>query len=329
MIPFGWLTIISQRLGLQKSLLPFGTPLTIKPVSLPTFPVPPVHPLPLLLAKQLQRPSKTSTALIKPQRLSLSDDYLISDPFKLLQLLQQEQTSATTQPEITYSLHKDVLHIVAKTAEKTYELRIRGWSYHYRPTLPKRFLLSTEDHAARPRYIRDAFLASQTVPALTDTTTVSYLKYAPTSTSFFPWIKMLENSTNPFQTPAPSVVVATPAKAPEVTVDKDRAREHEPQLSISSSLSNELITKLTELITRLKREIESQWPYPNKDLKQYKMRGLNELIDLAKRCSVQDALAQIEKKYPKIKEGRISTRTADLFNEIDRFGQQNDRPMPI
>lgn len=81
------------------------------------------------------------------------------------------------------------------------------------------------------------------------------------------------------------------------------------------------IEEIENLIERLKREINSRWPYPNKDRKEQKMLGLKELLlTLSQGMDAKEAVEAIERKYSEIRKGEISTRTADLLDTLRNDG---------
>jgi hypothetical protein len=86
----------------------------------------------------------------------------------------------------------------------------------------------------------------------------------------------------------------------------------------NTNLSFEEYAKITKLISTLKMEINSIWPYPNKDRKKEKVAALEELIKLCESKSVSEALEQIENKdeYKHIREGILSKRVATLLDEL-------------
>jgi hypothetical protein len=360
MKPLGWLPVILQR-ALISPITTSSSLFPRRPVSLPTFPTPPTQPRPPRIPEQVEIAFKGSTTTKKKSLLEmlLSSKGKSDLAVKPFASSAKQKTMATTTPQITYTLDNDVLRIVARIGKQTYIASIHGWSNYYRPTIPRNTLLSVEEQAVQ-EYIAQAIqqsiaeithrahvVASQTVPALRDLESASHIiEYSPTTTETPEQEQELEvtghETTLTIQhaeragAPEPHVDAAPPHPKPVVlfqaaslAAQQTTAHQESVELPLTtSSLSAELISKISKLSTRLEREIKSHWPYPNKELKQYKMTGLNELIELAKTCSVQDALAQIENKYPKIKDGRMSTRTADLLDEIARFGQQNVLPMP-
>jgi hypothetical protein len=83
-----------------------------------------------------------------------------------------------------------------------------------------------------------------------------------------------------------------------------------------SSLTEEQIGKIDALILKLTREINSCWPYPNKDRKQYKINGLNALKRYAQEEDLLSSLAKLDVKYPKMSEGIISHRTEELLDDL-------------
>lgn len=84
-----------------------------------------------------------------------------------------------------------------------------------------------------------------------------------------------------------------------------------------SSLTKAQVKEINETIYQLTREVLSCWPYPNKGLKQVKIQALDTLLENAKTMSVAEAVAAVKTVYPKATQGRISTRTADLFHKLE------------
>lgn len=76
------------------------------------------------------------------------------------------------------------------------------------------------------------------------------------------------------------------------------------------------ILAIDKTIHCLQREIDSFWPYPNKDVKQIKIDALNLLKHLADTKPIEEAIAQVKQEYPRVDEGRISTRTSDLLASL-------------
>ena len=75
------------------------------------------------------------------------------------------------------------------------------------------------------------------------------------------------------------------------------------------------IGTITKVMKRLKAEYESRWPYPNKKRKLAKYMALEALLSMAKTMSVSDAIDNVE-KIPGVRDGAISTRTADLLDRL-------------
>lgn len=91
---------------------------------------------------------------------------------------------------------------------------------------------------------------------------------------------------------------------------------YEPK-SDESSLSQEQIDEINKAIDCLTGEIQSCWPYPNKDVKQIKVDALQAVITNALTMSIRDAIKAAKNEYPRATDGRISTRTADLFAKLE------------
>ena len=106
-------------------------------------------------------------------------------------------------------------------------------------------------------------------------------------------------------------------KSPVISPKLDSTLESSKLSEKTSSLSDEQQEEIHKVVLRLTREIESCWPYPNKDLKAIKVEALTKLCDYAKEMSIPDAIAQVKLNYPMVLEGKLSTRTADLFVELE------------
>ncbi|CDZ78497.1 hypothetical protein BN59_02807 [Legionella massiliensis] len=96
---------------------------------------------------------------------------------------------------------------------------------------------------------------------------------------------------------------------------------------VGSSLDESQLLQINEVIDRLTGEINSCWPYPNKDLKQVKVDALNELITKAETMRISDAIAAIKRKYPRVDEGSLSTRTADLLIQLEQGARSHSLDM--
>lgn len=83
-----------------------------------------------------------------------------------------------------------------------------------------------------------------------------------------------------------------------------------------SAFDEQQLQKINKTIDQLTREIQSFWPYPNKDIKQIKVNALNQLLIDAQSMTILDAIAK-SKTDPRVTQGRISTRTADLLDELE------------
>lgn len=102
---------------------------------------------------------------------------------------------------------------------------------------------------------------------------------------------------------------------PDPLPDVDKASDKSAQ----SHCNEAQIADIRAVISGLEREIQSCWPYPNKDLKQIKVDALEALIIEAQTHPVEDAIKVVKKTYPRVMEGSFSTRTADL---LDRLAQE-------
>lgn len=83
-----------------------------------------------------------------------------------------------------------------------------------------------------------------------------------------------------------------------------------------SSFTNEHVAEVEKLIKKLEKEIQSCWPYPNKDRKAEKVRGLRALLKKAENLDASTAVEEVEREFPEIRKGSISTRTADLLDNL-------------
>lgn len=100
--------------------------------------------------------------------------------------------------------------------------------------------------------------------------------------------------------------------ASNITIQQD------PDLSSDDLVKQAQLQSVRDLIRKLDKEINSCWPYPNKDRKQVKLDALNELLMLAKTHSVSESANLVINKYGDkgLLEGKISTRTSDLLTEL-------------
>ncbi|MBI2786794.1 MAG: hypothetical protein HYX60_11050 [Legionella longbeachae] len=113
------------------------------------------------------------------------------------------------------------------------------------------------------------------------------------------------------------IVISSPGK--NGIFPPSKPVETPPRLEpTSSSLSKKQVFEINHTIDCLTGEIQSCWPYPNKALKQIKVDALNALIKNARTMNIHDAIAAVKQEYPKAVEGNWSTRTADLFNKLER-----------
>ncbi|MGC1183480.1 hypothetical protein [Legionella sp.] len=101
---------------------------------------------------------------------------------------------------------------------------------------------------------------------------------------------------------------------PEPKVNKETTKTSE---EMNTSLSEVQLKEIHKTIEQLTKEIQSCWPYPNKDLKQIKINALNYLITSAQTMTITEAITSVKNNYPRAVEGRFSTRTADLLHRLD------------
>lgn len=96
-----------------------------------------------------------------------------------------------------------------------------------------------------------------------------------------------------------------------------------------SSLPTHLIERITRQIDVLNREINSCWPYPNKDRKQIKVDALQSLLSKCEEGqNVTEAINEIKEIYPQVMAGRMSQRTATLLDDIARDTTDNRASIP-
>ena len=87
-----------------------------------------------------------------------------------------------------------------------------------------------------------------------------------------------------------------------------------------SSFSADQVKEIIKLIERLEKEIKSSWPYPNKERKVHKVEGLISLLIKSTTMDPKTAVEQVERAFPEIRTGSISTRTADLLDSLKNDG---------
>ena len=76
------------------------------------------------------------------------------------------------------------------------------------------------------------------------------------------------------------------------------------------------LANINKLICKLEHEINSYWPYPDKDRKRHKVAGLNKMLGLALNFGAYQAVQTIETEFTEIRKGVMSTRTADLLDTL-------------
>ncbi|MDR3443162.1 MAG: hypothetical protein P4L65_09105 [Legionella sp.] len=124
-----------------------------------------------------------------------------------------------------------------------------------------------------------------------------------------------EFSENPFSAPPAS---PTHTNSPPLGFfpPEPELIEIQPEAS-TSSFDEEQLQEIGHTIKQLIKEIQSSWPYPNKDLKQIKVNALTALIVKSHTMSIPEAIAEVKKEYPRVVDGRLSTRTAQLFDKLE------------
>lgn len=90
-----------------------------------------------------------------------------------------------------------------------------------------------------------------------------------------------------------------------------------PPQKLTSALSEAQLQEINKTIGQLLKEINSSWPYPNKDVKQIKVNALSALIAKSYTMSISEAIADVKEEFPRVCEGRCSTRTADLLDQLE------------
>ena len=90
-----------------------------------------------------------------------------------------------------------------------------------------------------------------------------------------------------------------------------------------SCFSAEIIAAIQRQINTLQREIDSYWPYPNKDKKALKLTGLQVLLEKSTSMNARDAVMAVIEEFPAIRDGLISTRTADLLDQCRNDANAN------
>jgi serine/threonine-protein kinase LegK1 len=85
-----------------------------------------------------------------------------------------------------------------------------------------------------------------------------------------------------------------------------------------SWFSDDQQLEIQKAIWQLQKEIDSYWPYPNKDRKEEKIQGLQILLAYSQdqRLDINQALINVEKIHPEFRTGTISKRTADLMEAL-------------
>lgn len=89
-----------------------------------------------------------------------------------------------------------------------------------------------------------------------------------------------------------------------------------------SCFPKEIVNDITNLISKLEKEIESIWPYPNKERKQAKLIALQELLAYSKEknANATSVIQRIKRDYnsPDLFAGKNSHMTR-LFEKIEQL----------
>lgn len=93
-------------------------------------------------------------------------------------------------------------------------------------------------------------------------------------------------------------------------------------------LTEEQHKKVIAHIERLNNEIQSSWPYPNKERKKDKVVALEQLISYAKNHSLAESVLYSKEQHPNAVLGIISTRTADLLDELTAAADRKSNAKP-
>ena len=128
-------------------------------------------------------------------------------------------------------------------------------------------------------------------------------------------VKTLLNSERALRASAKPMVNSAAAASSVASVSLFKTVAREPA-GPALSRENPNTALVLALITTLTKEIQSCWPYPNKDRKQKKVDGLNELLKYIDKMDAVELVNFIVAKHPGIQEGKCSTRTADLLEMI-------------
>lgn len=119
----------------------------------------------------------------------------------------------------------------------------------------------------------------------------------------------------PFPPPPASGVLAQFSLFAQKNDSEDEIEE--PVLEKKTGFTDDEMKLIQDTIKTLKKEIDSWWPYPNKSRKQHKVDGLNALILYSTQSDdVLDAISKVEEEYKDLRRGSISTRTADLLDQL-------------
>ncbi len=99
-----------------------------------------------------------------------------------------------------------------------------------------------------------------------------------------------------------------------------------PQLFFSRTKFLTLAQKdaINKVIDTLYSEINSCWPYPDKDIKQEKVNALEQLLEYGKTMSVVAAVSKIEAEFERVRHGRISNRTVVLLDNLKQLPTTSD-----
>jgi O-acetyl-ADP-ribose deacetylase (regulator of RNase III) len=116
----------------------------------------------------------------------------------------------------------------------------------------------------------------------------------------------------------------------ENIVERSLKPEHELKEEITStpdsSISKQHKDDIEKLIDRLTKEVNSSWPYPNKDRKREKIQALDFLLKKTdKGENAAPTIEALKQKFPNALRGKISSRTSDLVQSIEQDAAPKQR----
>jgi hypothetical protein len=114
--------------------------------------------------------------------------------------------------------------------------------------------------------------------------------------------------------PADIIISAPPSLGVPVS---SAVKETQEKPTVAQLLSPAQRTAITKLIQTLEKEINSCWPYPNKDRKRQKVDALTHFLNFAEHTTDVSAIFDsIRRNYPDAFKGDVSRRTGQLLNSL-------------